>query len=373
KNYRNTHIYGYFMALLLANVIQASGTLLNFAWVSQEGVVSGGFCSLQAGGTKQFGNVATSFWACMLSIHIFNLLFLRMGVTWYAFWGTVVCGWGLVLLVVLLGPLAVQRPENGPYFGPSGAWCWITDSYGIEQVFLEYFLEYVAAGVSFLLYVAVLLRVRGNLVLTGGSWRFRKVPDGEAWKLAFSRDLLDTAMMSMSKMMVWYPVVYTALLIPITITRLSEFAGNSVPFGATVIADVIYNLTGLFNVIIFVMLDRMFPELQGLPLFHSKRPPILTLKSGAIVDGMGSGDLTAQGYRRGQAVYIPFPERAHFPSFARRHSDSDDESWGNKDSASSSDFGSEHGYYTEKILPYELPRRPPEPPREPPRKPSEKF
>jgi len=370
------------MALLLANIVQASGTMLNFAWVSQEGVVSGGFCSIQ-GGTKQFGNVATSFWACMLSIHIFNLLFLRMGVTRYAFWGTMICGWGLVLTVVLLGPLAVQRPEIGPYFGPSGPWCWITDSYPMEQIFLEYFLEYVAAGVSFLLYLAVLLRVRGNMIYTGGTWRFRNVPDGEAWKPAFSRDLLDTAMLSMSKLMVWYPIVYTALLIPITITRLASFAGDNVPFGATVIADIIYNLTGLFNVIIFIMLDRMFPELQGLPLFYSKRPPVLALKSGGI-DPTGSGNLTAQEYRRGQAVYIPYPERAHFPSFARRHSDSDDESWGNKDSGSSSDFGSDfgsehgsehgyHGYYAEKSLPYELPRRPPEPPREPPQKLSEKF
>jgi len=367
KRYKNTHIYGYLMSLLCANVIQAAGTLLNFEWVAQGGIIAGAFCATQ-GGVKQFGNVATAFWSCMISIHLFNLLFMRMGTTKYAFWGTFAAGWGLVFLVVILGPTAIERHDNGPYFGPSGAWCWITRNYGVEQIFLEYFLEYFAAITSLILYTAILLRVRGNLIITGGSWRFRTVPPGESWKLCFSRDLLDTAMLSVAKMMVWYPVAYTALLIPITITRISEFSGASIPFGATVVADSIYNLTGLVNVILFLCLQRLFPELQGLPQFNTKRINHLGLQSAGIDPFPPGQNVTAEQYRRGQELYIPKPERAHFPSFmARKHSqDSDDESWGNKGSdCGSSDYGSDFGYYTDDLPYHQIPYKPPEPPQKP--------
>jgi hypothetical protein len=42
-------------------------------------------------------------------------------------------------------------------------------------------------------------------------------------------------------------IVYTSLLIPISLARLSQFAGAHVPFWAIVIADVIFNLTGQPN------------------------------------------------------------------------------------------------------------------------------
>lgn len=52
---------------------------------------------------------------------------------------TLVGGWSLVLMIVTLGLGVIQKPEQGPYFGVSGAWCWITDEYPAEQTYMEYF------------------------------------------------------------------------------------------------------------------------------------------------------------------------------------------------------------------------------------------
>lgn len=60
-------------------------------------------------------------------------------------------------MIVSIGPLALERKDRGPYFGPSGYWyvalllyanpvsplnsrqrCWITHQYPIEQTLLEY-------------------------------------------------------------------------------------------------------------------------------------------------------------------------------------------------------------------------------------------
>lgn len=58
----------------------------------------------------------------MISVHVFNLLFLRSAATRYVFWGTIVIGWGLIITVILIGPTVIQRPEKGRYFDVSGLW-----------------------------------------------------------------------------------------------------------------------------------------------------------------------------------------------------------------------------------------------------------
>jgi hypothetical protein len=64
--------------------------------------------------------------------------------------------------------------------------------------------EFFSAGVGFILYAAILLRVRGNLYQADDKWRLRFVPAGEGWKLSIGRDMLDSAMLKAAQHMVWY-------------------------------------------------------------------------------------------------------------------------------------------------------------------------
>jgi len=106
--------------------------------------------------------------------------------------------------------------------------CWITSGYPKEQVYLEYFFvravpawilcnsahsfvshsfqEFFSAGLSFILYSIVILRVRGNIIQSDGNWCLRVVPRGQSWQLSFGRDLIDSAMLKVAQNMVWYPV-----------------------------------------------------------------------------------------------------------------------------------------------------------------------
>ena len=63
--------------------------------------------------------------------------------------------------------------------------------------------EFLSAATSFVLYVIILLRMRGNIVYADDKWRLRLLPKGEGWKLALGRDLLDTSMLKAAKNMVW--------------------------------------------------------------------------------------------------------------------------------------------------------------------------
>ena len=59
----------------------------------------------------------------MIAMHLFNLLFLRVGSTRLGLLLTLFIGWAVVVIFVLVGPSVIETADRGPYFGISGAWC----------------------------------------------------------------------------------------------------------------------------------------------------------------------------------------------------------------------------------------------------------
>ncbi|KAH8824278.1 hypothetical protein DL96DRAFT_1712563 [Flagelloscypha sp. PMI_526] len=252
KNYRKTHINGHFHALLLANALQGIGSVMNFVWVERKGVNQDVVCSAQAG-IKQAGNVGTAM--------IMRQRYFYLGLTFL---------WALVVLVVLVGPFAIQQPEDGPYFGITGTWCWITAGYSKSRFYLEYFLEFLSAGFCLIIYILLLLRVRGNLRKSNkGRWLLTLRPAD--WQVIVGRDLLDSSMLKVVKSMVWFPVVYTLLIVPIACARLTEFSGKKVPYAVTIICSTLFNLTGFFNVVLLFWTSKRFPSAETIPTFSTRR------------------------------------------------------------------------------------------------------
>ncbi|KAH8831602.1 hypothetical protein DL96DRAFT_1706029 [Flagelloscypha sp. PMI_526] len=225
RKYNQAHIFSHFIILLFANSLQAIGTALSIRWVILDGVDSSAYCSWQ-GAIKQLANVSTAFFTVTISAHLFMLLFLRINLTTLVFGIWMALTWTLVLLIVAIGPTAIEDAKLGPFFGPSGAWCWITDEYPKSRVLLEYMI--VSWNISlhlfcFIMYTAILLRVRGNLYRKDGRWALRHLGKEEAWQLSIGRDLLDSSMLKVAKTMVWFPVAFTLTLIPISGARIPEF------------------------------------------------------------------------------------------------------------------------------------------------------
>lgn len=64
---------------------------------------------------------------------------------------------------------------------------------------------FFSAALSFVLYVLVFLRLRGNIYTTEGSRlpRFQWVSRAKAWKLQANRDAVDAHMTDVAKQMIW--------------------------------------------------------------------------------------------------------------------------------------------------------------------------
>ncbi|TFY74214.1 hypothetical protein EWM64_g9798 [Hericium alpestre] len=297
-----TNLLSFVNCLLLANGIQAVGSLFSTQWVIQGAVTSGSLCSFQ-GAVKQAGNVGAAVWHVFLSNRVTNV----------AKWTIIFVGWFVVIFVVIIGPTAIQNKEHGPYFSVSGYWCWVTEEYPAEQTFLEYFIvrclrflylpleivtikqqEWLSAFLSILLYTCILLRVRGNS------------SEGQCWKLAMGRDILDTVMVRVAAVIVWYPVAYTILIFPISVARFSYYAGAHVPAWATFTCDLIFSLSGFANLMLTLVTSRLLPDMNDLPTFATQRkiaPPPNGITPFTFTPADASSENISKKYQQISQIY----------------------------------------------------------------------
>ncbi|KAF8579735.1 hypothetical protein K439DRAFT_371584 [Ramaria rubella] len=241
---QQTHVAPYFVSLLAANLIQSIGSVLNMEWLQQGGTIFEPSCVVQ-GIAKNIGNVGTSFWSLIIAFHAFDLLFLRRKQHKLTLWATIIATWVFTLCVDSFGSIFLQNEADGPFFGVSGYWCWITSNYPRSRIFTEYMFMFVAAFLCAILHTVVFLRLRGNL--SGEGWRnirFRRIPRSERWVLKVARDEVDNRMFKVATQLMWYPLVYTLVIIPIAVARFVDFAGYDVPFWLTITADFFFNLNG---------------------------------------------------------------------------------------------------------------------------------
>jgi hypothetical protein len=143
--------------------------------------------------------------------------------------------------------------------------------------------EFLSIAVSFALYAVVLLRVRGNLIHTSAGWRLRFVAKGENWKLAVTRDAMDAAVLKTATALMWYPIVYFMLLVPISITRFIEFGNHAVPLPVKITTAVIFNLTGLVDAILLFRMREVTPDEDLLPALANTKREKVDFKSGTAL------------------------------------------------------------------------------------------
>ncbi|KAK7007826.1 Git3 domain-containing protein [Favolaschia claudopus] len=253
-----THVAAYFLSLLLSDIIQAVGSIMNVKWVQERAVSVGDVCTIQ-GILKQTADVATAWWTLVIAAHTFCVLFLDLKPNRIALLATFVGGWAFIGATVILGPAALDTTRHGPFFGISGYWCWIAPAYPTPRIVLDYLFMFVAAAFSFLLYTLVFLRLRGNIVMDRGRVSFHRT--GVSLGVSSYRgQQLENRTSSISKKMLLYPVAYTIMILPIAASRFSSFAGQDVPFAVTMFADAVFLLSGVVNVVLFGMTRRILPS-----------------------------------------------------------------------------------------------------------------
>jgi len=134
--------------------------------------------------------------------------------------------WLFFILWVTIGAAAHRNP-NDLYMTPTPYWCWVGSRYLGERIAGEYIWLWLALLTSLVTYIPLFF------------WRF--VQNSE----------LDRQQ-RISFQFLAYPMVYSFIIIPVSVIRWMTFVDTRfvVPEGATFFAQVLFGLSGVFNVLL---------------------------------------------------------------------------------------------------------------------------
>ncbi len=175
--------------------------------------------------------------------------------------------WTLLVLDMCIENFLVADPvANGPYYGISGYWCWITPAYSTERYTSEYLFMFTSAGLSFILYFFVFLRLRGNITVSAGRRvYFHQRPKlrvgGTSGGTYISTDdrRIESQLTTVAKQMLWYPLAFAILVLPIGAARYSATSGASVPFYVLIATAALFMLSGFVNTVLFCATRSVIP------------------------------------------------------------------------------------------------------------------
>ncbi|KAK0497039.1 hypothetical protein EDD18DRAFT_1352893 [Armillaria luteobubalina] len=220
----STHIHYYFVNLLVCDLVQAIGGVMNAKWaadaVSRDG--RGHYV------LPKLGDVGVALSTLAIALHTFLVLVCRFYSRPRSALVVIAAMWIFMALIVGISE-AIHGDED--YYGSTGYWCWITSDFGTQRITLEYLWVWIAVFLDIICYVFIALAIKGIIVLDGAA----KHSDAIAMHMLF------------------YPAVYILTVIPISVVRWCTFSGTNVPFAATAFSSVCFACSGIFNTILFTL------------------------------------------------------------------------------------------------------------------------
>ncbi|KII91648.1 hypothetical protein PLICRDRAFT_51784 [Plicaturopsis crispa FD-325 SS-3] len=257
----------YMLSLFAANFLQALGQMLGAKWVNDGKSEVGAFCTSQ-GVVQQLGEPVVALATLVIAIHSFVAVWWSKGVHSLRVAQSIVAiYWLFAVLFVSVG-MVVHRGEN--YVSPSPYWCWLGPAYLKEKIPGEYLWFWLCLAVSFTVYIPLYLWSRGNITIVDESkWlscRFHAATNASY----IDDDVLRRKRRSYA--MLAYPFAYCVAVLPLSIVRWIDFVQeakgrpNGISYQATFGAASVYELSGLFDVLLFLYAR------PGL-LLHSERHP----------------------------------------------------------------------------------------------------
>ncbi|KAF8495831.1 hypothetical protein JB92DRAFT_2992387, partial [Gautieria morchelliformis] len=281
---------GWYLISLVVRVAFA----LNFHWAAKGMMDDGIICMIQ-GVVSQIGDLGAAIWSTAVAFHTFWLLFLIKQPHRWSMLGVLVAGWSMLIVAPILGPTVIQTPARGSFYGLSGAWCWIGTGYSAERLIFLYGWVFAALGSSFIIYTLISLRFSGFITYddTGKvRFHFRRPPPlylsasqvssptrqrsayekpretgrlhcanlvtGESRpastylgsireSIVYESSLVPATNMQLKRVarrIMWYPVLYAVVVIPVSVCRMGVLAGWEPPFGLLVFAGICFGSSG---------------------------------------------------------------------------------------------------------------------------------
>ncbi|KAG6917323.1 hypothetical protein DXG01_002981 [Tephrocybe rancida] len=270
------------LSLFIADFGQAFGAVADIKWVNEGKVEIGAWCTAQ-GVFQQLGETGSAITTLLIAIYTFIGVWWRIGMGKKSVRvAKLIVGlmWFFIILMVTIGH-ATHADKRQFYEAPTPYWCWIGDDYLQWRLWGEYIWFWVTLAFSFFAYSLLFFWSRGNITINDESWWRFSVHHRQGLHKHHSTRLQSLIMLA-------YPIVYSILILPLSIVRWIGFvqergAGvNRIGEAATMTVIAIYGCTGIANVVL-LLTTRPNSVLFGTGLKHEPQ----VLAHGEVDSGIG--------------------------------------------------------------------------------------
>ncbi|KAJ3542550.1 hypothetical protein NMY22_g3467 [Coprinellus aureogranulatus] len=161
-----------FRNLMIADLLQAAGSLPIAKWMRDGHITTGSTCTAQAV-LKQVGINGVALSSLVIGLHTFSVLILGWRLHRHTSKIGIFAVWAFTALVVGI-PYAVNR--NQVYYGfdgPRDYWCWIVEDFKVARIMSEYVWVWSSAFIMAILYGIMYLVLSGFIAIDDeGRWHW---------------------------------------------------------------------------------------------------------------------------------------------------------------------------------------------------------
>jgi len=232
----------YMAAILGFDIWEAMGGILNVRWAHNGIVATGPYCTAQ-GIIQQFGEVGVGLSILLLAVHTFVSALWRVGLKARRF---AVCMVFLIFCFVTLW-VSVGASIHKHYEVPTPFWCWISPHFAGERLGGEYLFLWLTLFISILLYIPLYYWSEGRLSVDENRWyKFHMHAPRHRVRSEY-------AQRRAARRMLFYPLGYTLVVLPLSVVRWSLYDHKKVPTAVVFLAVSTWNLSGTINVLLLLI------------------------------------------------------------------------------------------------------------------------
>ncbi|KAK2755584.1 hypothetical protein FQN54_006524 [Arachnomyces sp. PD_36] len=224
--------------LLLADFQQAIGFFLSIVWVAKDSIHAPSATCFIQGWTLQIGDPASGMFVLTIAVHTFFMVFMGKRISHRMFVGCLVASWAFMALLVII-PTAKHGVTT---YVPAGAWCWMSDKYPVERLWLHYFWIFLSEFGTVVLYIVMFYKLRQRLATSAA------LSPNQTESLRRLKRIVGY--------MIIYPIAYVVLSLPLAAGRMSSARGKTPDITYFCLAGAMMASSGLVDTILYTATRR---------------------------------------------------------------------------------------------------------------------
>ncbi|KAF2751711.1 hypothetical protein M011DRAFT_375762, partial [Sporormia fimetaria CBS 119925] len=220
--------------LLLADLQQSIAFAISFHWLRLDKILAPTVPCFIQGWFLNLGDVSSGFFVLAIAVHTWMGVVKGYRVPYLWFVVTILMIWLAAVLLTVIGPVM----HRDRFFTRAGGWCWISNDFQDERLWLHYFWVFLVEFGTIAIYGHIFVHLRG---------RIRTVAHNDISKLSRA-----------TKFMIWYPAVYVLLTLPIAVGRMVAMTGTQMPDVFFCVAGTLLTSCGWIDALLYTLTRRVF-------------------------------------------------------------------------------------------------------------------